>query len=288
MMEVLSEEIKKSHQIDWMVSFIKTSGVNLLEDLLRQAVRRGTSIRIITGTYLGITEPAALYRLKTILGDSGEIYLFRDQRISFHPKAYFFTQANRRSVFVGSSNISKSALIQAVEWNYRIDEAEDPEGYSHFRNQYERILNHESDYLDDDRLKAYAIRWVKPQTDFDADDETKESSKNIYEDHHSDPDYVVTRLIRPNDAQIEALYELSSLRKMGSDKSLVAAATGVGKTYLAAFDSKEFKRVLFIAHREEILRQSARTFHLVRPNNSIGFISGDQKDWEKDMVFASI
>ena len=239
MLEILQASFGSAFSVDMVVSFIKTSGVQLIENELRSIRQRNVPIRIITGTYLGITEPSALYRLKTILGDLGEIYLFSDHGISFHPKAYFFENSNGRSVFVGSSNLSRSALSDAVEWNYQIREQEDSAGYSHFRSQFEDILQNRAVVLDDQTLRKYAANWVKPAVDFDHPDQ-KRGVRVSYQDM-DDPGkgpITVTRLIRPNDAQIEALYELSRLRAMGSDKALVAAATGIGKTYLAAFDSK--------------------------------------------------
>ena len=88
--------------------------------------------------------------------------------------------------------------------------------------------------------------------------------------------------------QIEALYELEKSRKEGAEKGIVHAATGIGKTYLAAFDSLPYKRVLFVAHREEILRQAAEAFHNVRPDDSYGFFTGDKKNADADLLFASV
>ena len=92
----------------------------------------------------------------------------------------------------------------------------------------------------------------------------------------------------PRGVQIEALYELEKSRKEGAEKGIVHAATGIGKTYLAAFDSLPYKRVLFVAHREDILRQAAEAFHNVRPDDSYGFFTGDKKDADVDLLFASV
>ncbi|NLZ73217.1 MAG: DEAD/DEAH box helicase, partial [Bacteroidales bacterium] len=94
--------------------------------------------------------------------------------------------------------------------------------------------------------------------------------------------------IRPKGPQIEALYELKKTRLEGLEKGLIVAATGVGKTFLAAFDSKSYNKILFLAHREEILNQAARSFSLIKPDAKIGFFTGARKDQECDILFATV
>ena len=98
----------------------------------------------------------------------------------------------------------------------------------------------------------------------------------------------VESLFQPRGAQIEALYALEDSRSEGATKGLVQAATGVGKTYLAAFDSEKYERVLFVAHREEILKQAAISFKNVRHSDDYGFFYGKRKDTDKAVIFASV
>ena len=95
-------------------------------------------------------------------------------------------------------------------------------------------------------------------------------------------------LFEPRGAQIEALCALDDTRAEGAERALVAAATGVGKTYLAAFDSKDYARVLFVAHREEILEQAAISFKNVRHSEDYGFFNGKEKSTDKALIFASV
>ena len=95
-------------------------------------------------------------------------------------------------------------------------------------------------------------------------------------------------LFEPRGAQIEALCALENTRAEGAGRALVQAATGVGKTYLAAFDSKDYERVLFVAHREEILKQAAQSFKNVRNSDDYGFFDGESKCTDKSMIFASV
>ncbi|MCI9036023.1 MAG: DEAD/DEAH box helicase, partial [Lachnospiraceae bacterium] len=133
--------------------------------------------------------------------------------------------------------------------------------------------------IDDDELIRYSKNWHKPAV-------SKDLAKydNLEEDVHTK----VESLFQPRGAQIEALYALEDSRSEGATKGLVQAATGVGKTYLAAFDSAKYERVLFVAHREEILKQAAISFKNVRHSDDYGFFYGKQKDTDKAVIFASV
>ena len=98
----------------------------------------------------------------------------------------------------------------------------------------------------------------------------------------------VTPLFQPRGAQIEALYALADSRAEGATKALVQAATGIGKTYLAAFDSVSYEKILFVAHREEILKQAARSFRNVRHSDDYGFFDRNQKNTQQSVIFASV
>ena len=100
----------------------------LLSDL-KAALHRGVRIRILTGNYLGITQPSALYLLKKELGDKVELRFYNDKDRSFHPKSYIFHHENLSEIYIGSSNISRSALTSGIEWNYRFNNSQDKRYY---------------------------------------------------------------------------------------------------------------------------------------------------------------
>lgn len=275
-------EISMAHakRIDLIVSFLMESGVKMLLPQLKQAQKRGVSIRILTGNYLGITQPSALYLLRSELGDQIDLRFYADSHRSFHPKAYFFHADKESRVFIGSSNISRSALTSGIEWNYCLSSVVDKQAFDQFYSSFEDLFYNKSVEITDTVLKKYAKSWVRPAVAKDlaryekqGEEEKQSGLKQEYE---------------PRGVQIEALYELERSRKEGAEKGIVHAATGIGKTYLAAFDSMPYKRVLFVAHREEILRQAAEAFHNVRPDDSYGFFTGDKKDADVDLLFASV
>ena len=143
------------------------------------------------------------------------------------------------------------------------------------------FLNH-SIIIDDEELKRYSKAWKKPSVSRDL---AKYDTAEDNEDRNTEN---VRMLYRPRGAQIEALYALQESRMEGAAKGLVYAATGIGKTYLAAFDSVKYERVLFVAHREEILKQAAVSFKNVRNSEDYGFFDGKEKDRDKSVIFASV
>ena len=271
--------INKANKIDVIVSFLMTSGVKLLIKQLKRAVNRGARLRILTGNYLGITQPEALYLLRRELGDDFQLRMYNDSTRSFHPKAYIFEFDNCRTIFVGSSNISKSALTSGIEWNYCLREEKDPDNYKIFCATFEELWCNHSLVMDDDALHSYSKAWHRPAV-------YKDMQHQLYDD--SDDVTNVRLLYEPRGAQIEALYALNNLRQDGGIKGIVQAATGIDKTFLAAFDSQGFDRVLFVAHRKEILEQAAKSFRCIRPDKTAGFFMSEYKENDTDFVFASV
>lgn len=275
----LKMSIRKAARIDIIVSFLMESGVMMILKDLKAALDRGVQVRILTGNYLGITQPSALCLIKKELGNRVDLRFYSDKKRSFHPKSYIFHYKNVSEIYIGSSNISRSALTSGIEWNYRFNSITDNENFKLFYDTFEDLFFNHSVIIDDEELHRYSKNWHKPAV-------SKDLAK--YDDAEEDTDTKVEVLFQPRGAQIEALYALEDSRLEGAAKGLVWAATGVGKTYLAAFDSAKYKRVLFVAHREEILKQAAVSFKNVRHSDDYGFFYGKQKDTDKSVIFASV
>ena len=271
----LKTSIKNATTIDIIVSFLMESGVKLLLQDLKEALKRGVKIRILTGNYLKITQPQALYLLKSELKDQVDLRFYNNPNKSFHPKAYMFHNPIDSEIYIGSSNISRGALTSSIEWNYRFLKSTAPNDFKVFYDTFEDLFNNHSLIITDEVLKDYSKQWTRP---------------NIYKDiekEESKEDNVIN-IFEPRGAQIEALYSLEKSREEGFDKGLVVAATGIGKTYLSAFDSAKYNKILFVAHREEIIKQAAQSFKNVRNSDDIGFFYSNQKDTKNSFIFALV
>ena len=217
--------------------------------------------------------------MKLELGNRIDLRFYNDKARSFHPKSYIFHYEKMSEIYIGSSNISRSALTSGIEWNYRFSSKDDKKNFLLFYNAFEELFFKHSIIIDDEELYRYSKNWHKPAV-------AKDLEK--YDRNEEDIDTKVEALFQPRGVQIEVLYALEDSRADGAVKGLVQAATGIGKTYLAAFDSAAYKRVLFVAHREEILKQAAAAFQNVRCSDDYGFFYGKQKDTDKSVIFASV
>lgn len=258
---------------DIAVAFLLDSGARMIVSHLRDFLLRGGKARIIVGDYFDVTEPAALRRLNDLSGDL-VVRVFEAYERGFHLKTYIFQTEVEGIAFVGSSNLSAPALTSSIEWNYKVISSHERSGFSEIITGFETLFNsYQSVSADEAWIRRYEARRVPP--DWRAVGLAEEPPAPLATPHH---------------IQQQALGALEETRREGFSAGLVVLATGLGKTWLSAFDSvrPQFQRVLFVAHREEILNQAIDNFRRVRPNASIGRIIGTQKDFSTDVVFASV
>lgn len=277
----LRAHLAAAARVDISVAFVLERGVAELDEHLKDFVRRGGHLRLLTGDYLGVTEPRALLRLLDLvaLADQAsgtvELRVFEADDISFHPKAYILHLADGDGVaFVGSSNLSAMALGAGIEWNYRVVPYRDRQGFITVLNAFQKLFTHpQTTPLDGAWIARYSRR--RRPTPPRAVEQEPEPLPPPPE---------------PHEVQREALEALVRTRAEGNEAGLVVLATGLGKTWLSAFDSNrpEYGRVLFVAHREEILAQALNTFRRIRPTAVFGLYTGGGKAPEADVLFASI
>ena len=260
----IRKSIANAEKIDIIVSFLMESGVKLILDDLKNTAAK---IRILTSKYLNITQPEALYTLKKELPNV-DLRFYNEPYKSFHPKAYFFHTKDNSEIYVGSSNLSRGALTTSIEWNYHFTKNDNPDDFKTFQENFEDLFENHSIEITDEVLKSYSKSWKKPKKPYEIIPKGK--------------------TFEPNPAQTEALYELNKTREEGFDKALVVAATGTGKTYLAVFDSENYNKILFVAHREEIIRQAAKSFRNIHRDKSVGFFYNGYKDTGSDITFALV
>lgn len=284
--------------ICWVTAFGMKSGVKLVLPTLKEALSRNAEIKILLGDYLFITQPQALELLLHEL-PGAEIRLHRSNGISFHPKAYLFRSENNNNLIVGSSNLSASALQKGVEWNLHAPAAISGSVFDESMDEFMKLFYSPSTIsLNQETLASYKATYEKanitvPLSQKWSEYEEQEvmfgpssTASTIYEREEV---YVTeSSEITPRPAQVMALEALHETIQEEYDKALVVLATGLGKTYLAAFFATQFNRVLFIAHREEILNQAKVSFLHVHPTKTAGLYNAIEKNKDADYVFASI
>ncbi|MFL1453290.1 DUF3427 domain-containing protein [Marinobacter sp. GN3S48] len=276
----LCQAIKSADKVDMAVAFVKTTGLNLLFPDLVSALQRASSpasLRILTSDYLDITDPEALRKLILLQEQGAQVRIYESKGSSFHMKAYLFAghvdnyQAWGRA-FIGSSNISRQALQDGLEWNYQVDFPPDV-GYLEAVSRFEELFQHPNVVpLTDRWIDEYAQRRVPPPQSVAPGSVEQEPAPE------------------PNEVQIAALEALEQTREEGYRRGLVVLATGLGKTWLSAFDAVQMgaRRILFVAHREEILYQAAETYLRIKPESRVGFYMGKQRDRSVDILCASV
>jgi len=256
------------------VSFTRLSGLCLITDALEEAISRNVELQFLTSDYLDVTEPDALRRLMLLkgLGASIRVHSCEQSARSFHPKAYIFIQDEREGIaFIGSSNLSASALLQGVEWNLCMDSRQTPTAFCQACGAFSELFRAQTTAeLSWEWIESYEQRRKPPALD------TAEMPTHLPE--------------KPHEIQKRALEALRDVRLEGVQRALVVIATGVGKTWLAVFDilQGDYRRILFVAHREEILNQAAQTFQKVMPKGKIGFYRGDKRSTNADILFGSV
>jgi superfamily II DNA or RNA helicase/HKD family nuclease len=297
----ITKEIEQASSIYILSSFAMKSGFEILAPYLCHAKQRGAEIKLLTGDYLYVTQPEALTSIAD-MKDVIEARLWRSGGVSFHPKAYLFDRKdNGAAVMVGSSNLSRSALTNGVEWNMIVDSENVLPVYEEASEAYMVLfyhentvpINHETAAEYEQQYTEYhrkhpnlAGTWTKQEEIelmFAPGNETEPGT--VIESCAS---YVTENELKPHEAQVKALEELQNTREEGYRKAMVVMATGLGKTYLAGFFARNFKRALFIAHREEILHQAKRSWQKVMPEKTHGIYDGKVKEGNADCVYASI
>lgn len=273
----LQKEIASSDEIYLMVSFIKKRGLVLLLPQLKEFTNRGGILKVITTTYMKATDFDAIKKLSEL--KNTEIKITYDETSErLHAKAYIFLRKTGfDTAYVGSSNLSEQALATGAEWNVKVTQVEQPRMLKTIRDAFE------------------ASWWAEGYETFVAGEEDDKLKRALGEEVDNGIDFSMLKLIRPFDYQQEILERLQVEREVrGHWKNLVVAATGTGKTVMAASDYKSFAekneraRLLFIAHREEILRQSLQTFRQVLCNYNFGEKwYGGKEPSNYEYVFAS-
>lgn len=275
----LKKEIRSSNRVDLLVSFIKWKAIVMLKEAFEEFTQHGGKLRVLTTTYMGATDAKAIEELSKLPNTEIKVS-YNNSNERLHAKAYlFYRNTGYHTAYIGSSNFSRSALTDGLEWNIKVTTQEIPHIIDKFQKTFESYWNNKEFKPYTKQEKSLLVEALQSST--------WQNRKTFRPAFFS---------LKPYHYQSEILEKLQVERSLkGSYRNLVVAATGTGKTILSAFDFKNFlkenpkAKFLFIAHRIEILQQAQQSFQQVLMDFNFGEIYAQNYQLSnKSVVFASI
>ena len=267
----LLQELQTCKRFYFAIAFITQSGLICLKECLKCLQEKNITGDILTTDYLYFNQPKALQELQQYSNLNIRIYT----KENFHIKGYIFEQNDYYTLIVGSNNLTQTALKANKEWSLKINSLANGALIHNTLSQFQQMWQ-EAMPLTDIWLKQYTDKY--------------HSLQKLKRQFATAQENISTNDIAPNKMQQEALKALEKLQQDNKHKALLISATGTGKTYLSAFAVKKAnpKRLLFLAHREQILKQACKTFAKIIPDIQYGILSANHKDFHKPYLFATI
>ena len=267
----LLQELQTCKRFYFAIAFITQSGLICLKECLKLLQEKNITGDILTTDYLYFNQPKALQELQQYPNLNIRIYT----KENFHIKGYIFEQNDYYTLIVGSNNLTQTALKANKEWSLKINSLANGALINNTLSQFQQMWQ-EAMPLTDIWLKQYTDKY--------------HSLQKLKREFATAQENISTNDIAPNKMQQEALNALEKLQQNNKHKALLISATGTGKTYLSAFAVKKAnpKRLLFLAHREQILKQACKTFAKIIPDIQYGILSANHKDFHKPYLFATI
>lgn len=267
----LLQELQTCKRFYFAIAFITQSGLICLKECLKCLQEKNITGDILTTDYLYFNQPKALQELQQYPNLNIRIYT----KENFHIKGYIFEQNDYYTLIVGSNNLTQTALKANKEWSLKINSLANGSLIHNTLSQFQQMWQ-EALPLTDIWLKQYTDKY--------------HSLQKLKRQFATAQENISTNDIAPNKMQQEALTALEKLQQDNKHKALLISATGTGKTYLSAFAVKKAnpKRLLFLAHREQILKQACKTFAKIIPDIQYGILSANHKDFHKPYLFATI
>lgn len=266
----LLQELQTCKRFYFAIAFITQSGLICLKECLKLLQEKNITGDILTTDYLYFNQPKALQELQQYPNLNIRIYT----KENFHIKGYIFEQNDYYTLIVGSNNLTQTALKANKEWSLKINSLANGALINNTLSQFQQMWQ-EALPLTDIWLKQYTDKYYSLQ-------KLKRQFATAQEN--------ISTNVTPNKMQQEALKALAKLQQNNKHKALLISATGTGKTYLSAFAVKKAnpKRLLFLAHREQILKQACKTFAKIIPDIQYGILSANHKDFHKPYLFSTI
>ena len=277
----IEDELLSCKEFAISVAFVTMGGITPLLQTLRELEQRNIPGKILTTDYLTFSDPKALRILTNFKNIELKMFVTENAKDGFHTKGYIFKKEEMYRIIVGSSNMTLSALTTNREWNTKIVSTEQGEYARSVVAEFEQLWNAKQSLSFEQFIEAYTNVYTK--------NKIIQSQKEIAKQAEV-PSLEVYRL-QPNSMQVGFINNLRKIYEAGEDKALLISATGTGKTYASAFAAREleFKRVLFLVHRNQIAKQALKSYRKVFDCKvSMGMVTGKYQDYDADFVFATV
>lgn len=273
----LEKELSRCDEFMVSVAFITMSGITPLLQTFKSLQDKGIHGRILTTNYLNFSEPKALTKLLEFPNIELKMY-WSQADVGFHTKGYIFRRGDVYRMIVGSSNLTMNALTKNEEWNTRIISTENGEYANNILSQFETLWKDNRSLKYDDFIEKYSLTYEL----------TRQQRKNVIQDKIVELSAIK---FQPNSMQQAFIANLGRIMAAGEERALLISATGTGKTYASAFaaQSKQYKRVLFLVHREQIAKQAIKSYRKIfGATRTYGLLSGTSKETGRDFVFSTM
>lgn len=276
----LEKELLNCDEFSISVAFITRSGIEPLLLTLKELEKKNIKGRILTTDYLLFSDPSALDKLNELSNIELKMYKTSHESGGFHTKGYIFKQDEIYRIIIGSSNLTIDALTRNREWNTKLVTSSDRAILHEIKDEFEDLWQHPETKKYSEVAADYRISYFENKIKIKQEEIEKEKYFGK----------LVTPLV-PNSMQVAFINNLEKIIQKGEDKALLISATGTGKTYASAFAMRDlgFKRVLFLVHRNQIVKQAKKSFERVFGNTrTMGIVSGESREFDKDYIFATI
>ena len=274
----IEDELKNCDSFRISVAFITMGGITPLLMTLKELEKRGIKGELLTTNYQRFTSPDALRKLHSLSNLTIRMFDTEAAGKGFHTKGYIFQKDNLFRIIIGSSNITKAALTENLEWNARFISTDKAELTRQILDEYEMIWNSEYTLEYDDFIDAYSTQY---------NIEKHQRAASYYNNVIS----LKQHRLKPNSMQVSFITNLKKMIDAGEERALLISATGTGKTYASAFAMRElgFRRVIFVTHRTQLSQQTMKSYRNVFGENiSMGFLGNGETDYSSDIIFANV
>ena len=273
----IEEELNRCDSFSISVAFITMSGIAGLLQTLKELEEKNIHGRILTTDYLMFSEPKALDKLSSFKNIELKMYRTKHSQDGFHTKGYIFKEEEVYKIIIGSSNFTANALTRNKEWNTKLISGEKGDFAQYINSEFDYLFNSDYSLSYSEFIEEYRIQYNIIQTQRKI---AKQSDSPSLEQYN----------LKPNSMQVSFISNLEKIVSDNQNKALLISATGTGKTYASAFAMREmnYKRVLFLVHRNQLALQARQSYEKVfGKTKTMGLVGNGYREYDMDYIFAT-